>query len=77
MTTPKRFGAAPASALCSSALQVSRATITSAVFSWTCWNCSIPIASVRSETRPRTNSVFAVVRVTTWWVMWTAALVSV
>jgi hypothetical protein len=65
VTRPNRFGAASASAARSSALHVSSATITSAVFSWTCWNCSIPIASVSSETTPRMNSVFARVRVAT------------
>ena len=30
-------------------MQVSRATITSAVFSWMCWNCSTPIASVEQR----------------------------
>ena len=65
VTRPKRLGAASASAARDSALAVSSATITSAIFSWTCWNCSIPIASVSSETRPRMYSVFALVRVTT------------
>ena len=61
--TPNRFGAASASATRSRAAHVSSAMITSAVFSCTCWNCSIPIASVSSDTSPRMNSVFAFVRV--------------
>ena len=65
VSTPNSFGAASASAARNSARSVSSVVMTSATSAWTCGNCSIPMAWVSSETRPRMYSVLAVVRVTT------------
>ena len=74
--TPNSLRDASASAARTRPLRTSSATIVSATSSCTCWNFSIPIASVMSEMSPRIASVLAVVRVATWWVMWTTAVVS-
>jgi hypothetical protein len=75
--TPKRLSSASASAARTSARIIEAMTTTSATSSWMWLNCSMPIASVISDSSPRNVSVLAVVRAVTWWVMWTTALVSV
>jgi len=71
------LGSASASAARTSARITDSMTTTSATSSWMWLNCSMPIASVINDSRPRNASVLAVVREVTWWVMWTTALVSV
>src|SRR4030065_679661 len=48
----------------------------SAILPCTCWNCSMAMASTISEATPSTNSALATFLVTTWWAMWTTALVA-
>ena len=75
--TPASLSSASASEARTSALPISTSIISSAMSSWMCWNPSMPIDSASSEARPRKNSLLAMVRVTTWWVMSAPAPVSV
>ncbi|MCY1372278.1 hypothetical protein D9M69_594750 [compost metagenome] len=75
--TPASLGAASASDARTNALPISTSMISSAMSSWMCWNPSMPIESANSDASPRKNSLLAIVRVTTWWVMSAPAPVSV
>ena len=73
---PASFSWASASDARTSALPISTSTMSSAMSSWMCWKPSMPIESASSDARPRKNSLLAMVRVTTWWVISAPAPVS-
>src|SRR5579883_1586270 len=63
---PHRLTWASTSLVRRNARIASRSTMISAIFSCTCWNGSIAMASTMSEATPSTNSVLATFLVTTW-----------